>query len=131
MTASIRLSVKQGRKFGLTLGIALLVFGGLSIWRGHDIVPLFLLFPGAIMMLAGLLVPTRLGPVERGWMAFGHLLSRFMSPIILGIVYFGVLAPAGLLMRLFGGNPLKAHHKNETIWVVREKKRQSDLKRQF
>ena len=66
MTASIRLSVKQGRKFGLTLGIALLVLGGLSIWRGHDIVPLFLLFPGAIMMLAGLLVPTRLGPVERG-----------------------------------------------------------------
>ena len=131
MTVSTRLSVKQGRKFGLTLGITLLVFGGLSLWRGHDIVPPFLLLPGAIMTLAGLLAPTRLGPVERGWMAFGRLLSRFTSPVILGVVYFGVLAPAGILMRLFGGNPLKAHHQSETTWVVREKKRQSDLKRQF
>ena len=106
MATSTRLTARQGRKFAFTLGIALVVLGGLSLWRGHDIVPFFLLVPGAMLFLAGILAPTRLGPVERRWMAFGHFLSRFMSPIVLGVLYFGVLTPFGLAMRLFGKNPL-------------------------
>lgn len=131
MAAPDRLAVKQGRKFAFTLGIALLVLAGLSFWRGHDIVPLVLAAPGGLLLLAGLVLPGRLGPLERQWMSFGHLLSRFMSPIMLGVVYFGVLTPVGKLMRLFGKNPLTEHHQKDTTWKVRAQKRQSDLTRQF
>ena len=130
MATSTRLTARQGRKFAFTLGIALVVLGGLSLWRGHDIVPFFLLVPGAMLFLAGILAPTRLGPVERRWMAFGHFLSRFMSPIVLGVLYFGVLTPFGLAMRLFGKNPLAEHHRPETTWTVRHQ-RHSHLPRQY
>ncbi|MDF2372047.1 MAG: SxtJ family membrane protein [Rhizobiaceae bacterium] len=131
MATPDRLAVKQGRKFAFTLGIALLVLAGLSFWRGHDIVPWLLAAPGGLLLLAGSLIPGRLGPLERQWMAFGHLLSRFMSPIMLGVVYFGVLTPVGMLMRLFGKKPLTDHHQKETTWKIRERRRQSDLTRQF
>lgn len=131
MAAPDRLAVKQGRKFAFTLGIALLVLAGLSFWRGHDIVPFVLAAPGGLLLLAGLVLPGRLGPLERQWMSFGHLLSRFMSPIMLGVVYFGVLTPVGKLMRLFDKNPLQEHHQKDTTWKVRAQKRQSDLTRQF
>jgi hypothetical protein len=130
MAVSTRLSARQGRKFGFTLGFAFLLLGSLSFWRGHDVVPFLLLLPGAFLVAAGLLAPTHLGPVERRWMAFGHQLSRFTSPIILGIIYFGVLTPVGIIMRMLGKNPLTEHHKPGTTWTVR-KKSQSDLKRQF
>ena len=131
MAVSTRLTSRQGRKFGFTLGLALVILGGLSFWRGHDLVPFVLLVPGALLVIAGLLVPTHLGPVERRWMAFGHQLSRFTSPIILGVIYFGVLTPVGILMRVLGKNPLTEHHKPETTWTMRKKSGQSDLKRQF
>lgn len=131
MAVSARLSPAQGRKFAFTLGIALLVLGLLSMWRGHDIVPYFLLVPGGVFMLAGLLVPTRLGPVERAWMGLGHRMSIFMAPVMMAIVYFAVLTPFGIAMRLVGKHPLTENHKKDTAWIRREKKRQSDLKRQF
>jgi len=131
MAVSARLSPAQGRKFAFTLGIAFLVLGLLSMWRGHEIAPYFLLVPGGIFLLAGLLVPTRLGAVERAWMGLGHRISIFMAPIMMAVVYFGALMPFGLVMRALGKHPLTENHKKDTAWIPREKKRQSDLKRQF
>jgi hypothetical protein len=131
VAVSTRLSAKQGRKFGFTLGIAFLVLAGLSFWRGHTIVPFILAVPGVLLTIAGLVAPTHLGPVERRWMAFGHWLSRFTSPVILGAIYFGVLMPSGLVMRLLGKNPMTAHHGDKTAWVTRGEKRKSDLNRQY
>ncbi len=131
MAASTGLTARQGRKFAFTLGFALLVLGGISLWRGHDIVPYVLATPGALLVLAGVIAPTRLGPIERRWMAFGERLSRITSPIILGVIYFGVFTPAGLIRKALGKNSLTAHHKPETAWVRREAKQRSDLKRQY
>ncbi len=132
MAVPTRLSAKQqGRKFAFTLGIALLALGGLSFWRGHEVVPFALLLPGVLLLLAGLVAPAHLGPVERRWMAFGHLVSRFVSPVVLAIIYFGVLTPFGVAMRIFGKHPLTEHRQAATTWTVRTTKRQSDLKRQY
>ncbi|CAN7513352.1 SxtJ family membrane protein [Mesorhizobium caraganae] len=132
MAVPTGLSAKQqGRRFAFTLGIALLVLGGLSRWRGHEVAPLVLVVPGALLLLGGLVAPAHLGPIERRWMAFGHLLSRLVSPVALAIIYFGVVTPFGLVMRLLGKNPLTEHHQATTTWVVRGKKRQSDLKRLY
>lgn len=132
MAVSTRLTAAaQGRKFAFTLGIALLVLGGLSLWRGHTIVPFVLLVPGAVLLLAGLVIPQHLGPIERAWMALGHKLSVVMTPVIMFVLYYGVLASFGLLMRAFGKRPLTENHQPGTAWVERGTKRRSDLKRQF
>jgi len=53
-----------------------------------------------------LLAPGTLLPVYRGWMKFGLLLSRITTPLILGVVFFLVIAPMGLVMRLAGHDPM-------------------------
>jgi hypothetical protein len=131
MAVSARLSPAQGRKFAFTLVIAFLVLGLLSMWRGHEVAPYFLFVPAGIFLLAGLLVPTRLGPIKRAWMGLGHRISLFMAPVILAVIYFGALTLFGLAMRMMGKRPLTEHHKKDTAWVPREGKRQSNLKRQF
>jgi hypothetical protein len=125
-----RLTAAQGRKFGLTVGIAFLVLAGISYWRGHYYPPRVLGGLGAVMALAGLLVPTYLGPVERGWMGFAHLLSKVTTPIFMGIVYYLVITPIALLMRLFGKNPLASPPASTTRWIVRTETR-SNLENQF
>jgi len=127
-----RLTAAEGRKFGLTVGIAFLVLGGISAWRGHTLAPRVFWALGGALSLSGLVVPTLLGPVQRGWMGLAHQLSRVTTPIALGIVYFLVFTPAGWLRRKLGQNPLEHSAGATGYWKVREgPSRRSDLTRQF
>lgn len=130
MAISTRLSRKAGQKFAFTLGPAILAVGMIGWFRGHALTAIGLSGIGGLLIAAGALVPTHLGPVERAWMQLGHLLSRFMTPITMGLVYFVVITPIGTMMRAIGRNPLSVGRSAETAWVLREKP-QSDLERQF
>ena len=82
-----RLTAAQGRKFGLTVGGAFLVFAGIAWWRGHPTTTMVLGSLGGGLALAGLVVPTMLGPVERAWMALAHAISKVTTPIVMGVMY--------------------------------------------
>ena len=112
-----RLTAAEGRKFGLTVGLAFAVLGGVVLWRGRQSIATVLLALGATLVLAGLVVPTRLGPVERAWMRLAHLISKVTTPIFMGIVYFLVMTPMGLVRRRMG-SPLVART-GGSRWAVR------------
>jgi hypothetical protein len=114
------LTPAEGRKFGLTVGGAFLVLGAILQWRGRASASTVCLAGGAALALAGLAVPTALAPVYRGWMGFAHLLSKVTTPIFMGVVYFLVITPMSLLMRLFGRHPLVHRPMNDSYWVRRE-----------
>ncbi len=126
-----RLSRREGRKFGLTVGTAFLVLGGVAQWRDHEAISFGLWAIGGSLLLAGLLFPARLGPVQRGWMGMAHAISKVTTPVFMGIMYFVVFAPMGAVMRLFGHNSLTTHHGGDSVWVPRAAGQQSDLERQF
>ncbi len=86
-----------------------------------------------LLLLSGLLIPSWLGPVYRGWMGFALLLSKVTTPIFMGIIFFLVMAPIGLVMRLLGRNPVVRQENAGSFWVPRPEgpKRRSDLTRQF
>jgi hypothetical protein len=125
-----RLTPAEGRRFALTVGSAFLALAAFVAWRGHVTVATTLGLLGVVLWLAGLLVPARLGPVERAWMALAVVISKVTTPIVMAIVYFGVLTPTGILRRTFGRNPLVAPVKG-TLWVTRSRENRSDLTRQF
>jgi len=128
-----RLTAAEGHKFAFPVGIAFGVLAGVALWRGHPRVGTVLAALGGVLLVAGLLVPTRLGPVQRGWMAMAHLISRVTTPIFLGIVFFVVFAPIGLVMRLFGRRVLERAPVGGTWWVARapEARQRGDMERQF
>jgi hypothetical protein len=127
------LTPREGRKFGLTVGAAFLVLAAISRWRGHTTTPLVLGGLGAALVLAGGLLPGRLAPVHRAWMQLALLLSKVTTPVFMGLIYFVVLTPTGLLIRLFGRNPLKHRPREGSYWVTRpaETPERNSLTRQF
>lgn len=129
---SARLTPAEGRKFGLTVGAAFLLLAALSFWRGHRVPVVAFGSFGALLVLAGLLVPTRLGPVQRGWMALAEAISRVTTPVFMAVVYFLVLTPAGLIVRLLGHSPLRHESVDGSYWRRRgEGEQASDMRRQF
>jgi len=72
-------------------------------------------------LAAALLVPQRLRPLYRGWMAFGHALGWINSRILLGIVFFLLVTPIGLALRALGKDPLhRRRSATENYWVARD-----------
>jgi hypothetical protein len=125
-----RLTPHEGRKFALTLAVAFGVLALVAWWRQS---PRALLVFGVLaeaFVLGGLLMPGKLGPVYRLWMAFAHALSRITTPIFMAIVYFLVITPIAVIRRILGGNPLRAH-RGATGWVDRQQAPRGDLTRQF
>jgi Saxitoxin biosynthesis operon protein SxtJ len=125
-----RLTPAEGRKFGFTVGAAFLVLAGIAWWRGHPVTAPVLASLGGLLVLAGLAVPTRLGPVSRAWMGLAHAISKVTTPIFLGVAYFGVITPVGLVRRALGRNPLPRPAAGQSGWAPRAATT-SDLERQF
>ena len=91
------------RNFGLTSGaIIAALFGLLFPWLFDRSIPGWPWIVLAVLATWALIVPSTLRPVYRGWMRVGMILSRFTTPLVLGMVYFVVFVPVGLLRRLLG-----------------------------
>lgn len=127
-----RLTRAEGRKFGLTVGAAFAVLSGVLWWRGSDVAP-YVGGLGATLVLGGLLVPGRLGPVYRVWMGAAQLLSKATTPILMGAIYFLAIAPIGLMMRVLGRTPIGRRSPKLAGWVPRTPRAQgsSGMERQF
>ncbi len=94
-------SVRELRKFGVTVGGVFVLLGLVSWYRGHVLPPRVLWTLGALLLVPGLVAPTILGPVEKAWMQMAAVLGHVNTRIILGVLYFVVFAPFGLVLRLF------------------------------
>lgn len=127
-----RLTTRELRKFAFTVGVALIVIAAISLLRGHTAAPPVLLILGGMLLLAGLLIPSRLGPLYRVWMGLGELLSKLTTPLFMGIVYFLVLTPIGLLKRAFGSSAVLGSTRT-SYWVERGpgSARRGNLERQY
>jgi hypothetical protein len=108
------------RAFGI---VFTLVFGVIAAWplvKG-DPVRLWAAVVAAAFLILALAIPKVLAPLNRLWMAFGLLLARIVSPIMLFLVYVIAVVPTGLIMRLRGKDPLHRRFEPEakTYWVHR------------
>lgn len=122
------------RKFGLMVGGVFAVLGLLFLWRHKAHWPYFL-WPGAALIGFGAILPRALKYVYIAWMSVAFVLGFIISHIILGLFFFFVITPIGLLARLFGQDflSLKLDAKAKSYWLPREPKSKSpaDYERQF
>ncbi len=101
------------RNFGVTFGAVIAVLFGLFLPWLFDIgFPLWPWLAGLVFALWGVAAPLTLRPFYRSWMTFGLLLSRITTPLVLGIVYYLVITPTGLVARLFRDDPLQRDSKD-------------------
>ena len=122
--------ISSNRSFGILFSI---VFAIIAFWPTINGNPLRLwsIPISVIFLVLGLLNSKLLNPLNIVWVKFGELLGRIVAPIVMAIIYFIIVTPIGLFMRLIGKDLLniKFSQKN-TYWIKREKKI-SSMKKQF
>lgn len=126
-----RLTVSEGRRFALTVGTAFLVLAAITWWRDHPLVSRLCGGVGGALWLAGLVIPSHLGPIYRAWMSFAHAISRVTTPIFMGLVYFLAILPIGAIMRMLGRNPIHHRPVDGSYWMVRNDRTRGGLTNQF
>jgi hypothetical protein len=127
-----RLTPTEGRKFGLLVGGTFAIIGVL-LWRGGRVTAAaVVLLVASALMLGGLVMPGRMGPVYRGWMTLALAISKVTTPLLMGAIYFLVLTPVGLLARLVGHRPLARKRSATRFWQPRSaESSRSSMNHQF
>jgi len=72
-----------------------------------------------------------LTPLNKIWFRFGILLGGFVSPIVMGLVFFAIVTPTSLIMRVLGKNLLNLEKKNKKTYWIERSKIKSKMKDQF
>lgn len=110
--------------FGWLFTIVFLLLAGWAGWIGALPWAAGFAAVAVLFLLLTLLSPELLRPLNRAWMALGYLLGRIISPIVLGVMFFGLITPFALVMRLAGRDALKLRAFRATTlqshWVRRD-----------
>lgn len=126
------IEIGSDRSFGLVFAAALTIIALLPLRRGEAPEP-FAAAAGLAFAAAALLAPARLHALNRLWFAFGRALHKVVNPIVMAILFFGLVTPLTLLFRLFGRDPLGlAFDETATsYWTPRDDASASDMRKQF
>ena len=131
MTSSSKIKISSNRSFGLVFFVIFLIVALWPLKSGEDI-RLWSLVLSIIFFILGIFNSKLLTPLNKLWFKFGILLGSIVSPLIMGLVYFFVVTPMGVLMRILGKDLLKTSKVKSasTYWIKRDKQ-QSTMKKQF
>lgn len=126
------ITTKDLKQFGVALSIILGIFGGIHFLKGHvSAYPWFFWIALTILFL-GVIVPRFLRPIFIVFTKIAHAIGWFNTRVILVIVYYLVLTPIGLVLKIFGKDILdiKAKENTQTYWKER-KNIKTQLTKQF
>lgn len=124
---------KELRQFGLVVGGVFSVIGLWPVMFRADSPRLWAMILGSLLIALGVIVPQTLRQVHQGWMKIGHVLGSINTKIILGIIYYLLITPMGIVMRLMGKDPMhRAVGENvDTYRVVRTARPRHHMRNQF
>ena len=112
----------SNKSFGLLFFV---VFLGLGLWPlTNDNNPnIYLIIISIIFFILGLLNSKLLSPLNSFWIKFGELLGKIIAPVVMAFIYFLILTPISLMVRLFGKDLLgvKFSKQLKTYWIKRKK----------
>ena len=131
MSYKSKIKISSNRNFGLVFFVVFLIF---SFWplTYDGSIRIWLAIISLIFLILGLVNSKLLTPLNKLWFKFGTILGAVIAPIVMGVVFFLVITPIGLTMRIMGKDILRKRYdkKKETYWIKRDKLA-STMKKQF
>ena len=111
----------SNRSFGWLFTAFFTLVGVYLLWREGTAYP-WMFGLASVTAAVTIVRPRWLAPLNRAWMQFGELLHRVVSPLVLGIIFYGVFTPIGLVMRMAGRDIMKRRFEPgaPTYWVERD-----------
>ena len=124
------IKIGSNKSFGIVFAV---VFGLIAFWpliKGNDI-RLWSLIISIIFLVLGLINSKILTPLNKLWFKFGIFLGNFIAPIVMSIIFFLVVTPTGIIMKLLGKDLIKLKKNNEKSYWIEKKNIKSSMKNQF
>ena len=111
----------SNKSFGLLFFIVFLIIGLWPIKNG-DSLNIYFIAISITFLILGLINSKLLSPLNKIWIKLGEILGIIISPIVMFLVYFIILTPVSLIVRLFGKDllGLKFFKKNDSYWIIRK-----------
>ena len=116
------IKISSNKSFGLVFFVIFII---IALWPllNDENIRIWSIIVSIIFLILGLLNSKILTPFNKLWMKLGVLLGTIVSPIVMGVVYFGIITPIGLIMKLFGKDVLnlKLDKNKKTYWTLKKK----------
>ena len=124
------IKISSNRSFGIVFFIFFLIVSLYPLLNENEL-RLWALIISVIFLVLGLINSIILTPLNKSWFKFGILLGKIVSPIVMGIIFFFVVTPISLIMKLFGKDILNIKkNKKQTYWIEKTGPK-SKMKNQF
>jgi len=124
------IKLPTNRNFGIVFSVVFLLIALWPLLKQND-VRIWSLIISIIFLILGLLNSNILLPLNKLWFKFGILLGNIVAPIVMGIVYFLVVTPTGLIMRILRKDLLNLKKNNKNTYWIDKDNSNSNLKNQF
>ena len=124
------IKISSNRSFGIVFFIVFILIALYPLLSGQEI-RLWALIISAVFLILGLLKSKLLTPLNKLWFRFGIFLGKIISPIIMGFIFFLVVTPIGLIMRLLGKDVLNLKYNKERSYWIEKDGPKSKMKNQF
>ncbi len=125
-----KIKLPTNRNFGIVFSIVFLI---ISLWPllSQNEIRIWSLIISVIFFILGIFNSKLLLPLNKIWFKFGMFLGNFIAPIVMGIVFFLVVTPTALIMRLLGKDLLNLKKNNKNSYWIEKDNSNSNLKNQF
>ena len=124
-------SQSSNKSFGLLFFVVFLIIGLWPLKNGENL-NFYFITASIVFLILGLLNSKLLTPLNKSWIKLGEILGIIIAPIVMALIYFVILTPVSLIVRMFGKDllNLKFLKEKDTYWIKR-KKILGSMKKQF
>lgn len=124
------IKIGSNRSFGIVFFIVFLIISLFPVLNEEN-PKIWSLAISFIFLILGLVNSNLLSPLNKIWFKFGLFLGNFISPIVMGIVFFFVVTPIGIMMRIAGKDLLNLKKINKKTYWIEKTETKSKMKNQF
>jgi len=124
------IKIGSNKSFGIVFFIVFLIIALYPMLKGQDL-RLWSLIISLIFLILGIINSTVLTPLNKIWFKFGILLGNIISPIVMAIVFFVVVTPTGIIMKILRKDLIGLKKNNKNTYWIEKKAKMTSMKNQF
>ena len=124
------IKIGSNKSFGIVFFIVFLIIALYPMLKGQDL-RLWSLIISFIFLILGMINSSILTPLNKIWFKFGILLGNIISPIVMAIVFFGVVLPTGIVMKILRKDLIGLKNNNKNTYWIEKKSQMTSMKNQF
>ena len=125
-----KIKIGSNKSFGIVFSIVFLVIAFWPMLNGNEI-NYWSLAISIVFLILGLINSKILTPLNKIWFKFGILLGNVVGPIVMGIIFFLIVTPTSIIMKILGKDVLNLKKNNNNSYWIEKNNQKSKMKNQY